>query len=201
LCFHFDPSLTTSERVETAARQVGADLSRKFGHQLLEVGGIRHTRQPRHIEEKLSQTHGILEASVSASGMIRIEYDATQINESHIQELLTHDGLSLIKASQIPRRHLRDALTSGETCDQRHENPDHHQHLHLHGHDHHHAHGGIFGEKPEFIFSLLCGVLLGVSFGLSYIEAVPSWVSWLLYVGAYLFGGYYTAKEALETVS
>src|SRR5690606_14863004 len=65
----------------------------------------------------------------------------------------------------------------------------------------HHAHGGIFGEKTEFIFSLLCGVLLGVSFGLSYIEAVPSWVSWLLYVGAYLFGGYYTAKEALETVS
>ncbi len=201
LCFHFDPSLTTSERVETAARQVGADLSRKFGHQLLEVGGIRHTRQARHIEEKLSQTHGILEASVSASGMIRIEYDATQINESHIQELLTHEGLSLIKASQSPRRHLHDSITSGETCDQSHENHDHHQHVHVHGHDHHHAHGGIFGEKTEFIFSLLCGVLLGVSFGLSYIEAVPSWVSWLLYVGAYLFGGYYTAKEALETVS
>ncbi|TWF35344.1 Cd2+/Zn2+-exporting ATPase [Chitinophaga polysaccharea] len=64
-----------------------------------------------------------------------------------------------------------------------------------------HAHGGLLGKHSELIFSLLCGALLGTGFGLSYLELVPSTVSLVLYIGAYFFGGFYTAKEAVQTIA
>lgn len=63
-----------------------------------------------------------------------------------------------------------------------------------------HVHGGIFGESTELFFSLICGALLGTGFGLSFIESVPEQVSVVLYLVAYFFGGYYTAKEAVTTI-
>ncbi len=42
---------------------------------------------------------------------------------------------------------------------------------------------------------------MGLGFGLSYLETVPNWVSLALYIGSYFFGGFYTAKEAIETVA
>lgn len=63
-----------------------------------------------------------------------------------------------------------------------------------------HKHGGIFGKNTELIFSLICGAALGSGFGLSKIVAVPEWVSLSLYITAYFFGGFYTAKEAVQTV-
>jgi Cd2+/Zn2+-exporting ATPase len=72
------------------------------------------------------------------------------------------------------------------------------------GHDHKeagdHEHGGIFGKNTEMIFVVICGVALGVGWGLTFIRDIPSWVSLSLYILAYLFGGFFTAKEAVETV-
>src|SRR5690606_3991254 len=64
-----------------------------------------------------------------------------------------------------------------------------------------HAHSGVFGKNSELIFSIICGVLLGIGFGLSYVESIPDWVSLTLYIGAYFFGGFFTAKEAVQTVA
>ncbi|NLR60455.1 heavy metal translocating P-type ATPase [Chitinophaga polysaccharea] len=64
-----------------------------------------------------------------------------------------------------------------------------------------HAHGGLFGKHSELIFSLLCGALLGTGFGLSYLDLAPSSVSLGLYIGAYFFGGFYTVKEAVQTIA
>ncbi|MCW3467169.1 heavy metal translocating P-type ATPase [Chitinophaga nivalis] len=66
--------------------------------------------------------------------------------------------------------------------------------------EHEHAHGGVFGKNTELLFSLICGALLGIGFGLSFISSIPSWVSLSLYIGAYFFGGYFTATEAVEFV-
>lgn len=41
---------------------------------------------------------------------------------------------------------------------------------------------------------------MGIGFGLSFLEDVPQWVSLAMYIGAYFFGGFYTAKEAIETI-
>lgn len=61
-------------------------------------------------------------------------------------------------------------------------------------------HSGIFGKNSELIFSICCGALLGIGFGLSFLEDVPQWISLAMYIGAYFFGGFYTAKEAIETI-
>ena len=61
-------------------------------------------------------------------------------------------------------------------------------------------HSGIVGKNSELIFSICCGALLGIGFGLSFIESVPQWVSLGFYIGAYFFGGFFTAKEAIETI-
>ncbi|RCH56917.1 heavy metal translocating P-type ATPase [Mucilaginibacter hurinus] len=64
-----------------------------------------------------------------------------------------------------------------------------------------HAHGGIFGKNTELIYAILCGALLATGWGLSFINGVPPTVSLVLYIIAYYFGGYYTAKEAVQTIA
>lgn len=75
-----------------------------------------------------------------------------------------------------------------------------------HAHDegdhegHEHEHGGIFGKNTELIFAAICGLALGAGFGLSFIDGMPEWISLSLYIIAYFFGGFFTAKEAVETI-
>lgn len=64
-----------------------------------------------------------------------------------------------------------------------------------------HVHGGILGPNTELFFSLICGALLGTGFGFSFIESVPEQTSLVLYIIAYFFGGFYTAKEAVVTIA
>lgn len=66
------------------------------------------------------------------------------------------------------------------------------------GHDH--SKSGLFGEKSELIFSLLSGALLLVGWLISRSDTAPDWASTALYVAAYVFGGYYTVKEAVENL-
>ncbi len=64
-----------------------------------------------------------------------------------------------------------------------------------------HAHGGIFGERTELIFAIICGIFLIVGFGLSFVDSLSGNVSIAFYIGAYLFGGFYTTKEAIAGIS
>ncbi|MBK5270891.1 MAG: heavy metal translocating P-type ATPase [Bacteroidia bacterium] len=64
-----------------------------------------------------------------------------------------------------------------------------------------HEHGGIFGKRSELIFSLLCGLFLGVGFLIEKsFQQSPSWLSLAFYITAYAFGGFYTLKEAIESI-
>ena len=49
LCFHYDPELISIGRIQSLAEQTGAEITQKFGHKLIEVEGIRHTRHARQI--------------------------------------------------------------------------------------------------------------------------------------------------------
>jgi len=71
------------------------------------------------------------------------------------------------------------------------------------GHDHgSHEHGGLFGKRSEFIFSLLCGAFLGIGFLIERVfPQTPSWISPAIYIAAYFFGGFYTLKEAIQSIS
>ena len=68
------------------------------------------------------------------------------------------------------------------------------------GHDgHSHEHGGIFGMNTELVFALICGALLGagaLAGKLGLIDRLPL----VLYVSAYVFGGWFTTKEAISNI-
>jgi len=66
--------------------------------------------------------------------------------------------------------------------------------------DHDHSHAGVFGEKTELIFAVICGLALGAGFGLSFIINSSPAVSLGFYIGAYFFGGFYTSKEAIQGI-
>lgn len=70
---------------------------------------------------------------------------------------------------------------------------------HQHKHEAHDHHAGIFGPNTELYFAILCGILLGLGFGLSF-TGLKAWLPLSFYIGAYFFGGFYTAKEAIVTV-
>ena len=200
LCFHYDPDIISIDRIQSLAERTGAEITEKYGHLLIEVKGIRHTRQARSIEKSLLAINGVLEVSVSGSGMVRLEFDKKQTNFDEISKQIEKENLQIqrsasnendyTKASKKQERSKKEdtkeqTSTEGETHDEGEE----------------HAHGGIFGKNTELIFSIICGALLGIGFGLSYVESIPDWVSLTLYIGAYFFGGFFTAKEAVQTVA
>ena len=206
LCFHYDPDIISIDRIQSLAESTGAEITEKYGHLLIEVKGIRHTRQARSIEKSLLAINGVLEASVSGSGMVRLEFDKKQTNFDEISKQIEKEDLQIqrsasnendyTKASKKQERSKKEE-TKEQTSTEGHE----YKEGETHEEGEEHAHGGIFGKNTELIFSIICGALLGIGFGLSYVESIPDWVSLTLYIGAYFFGGFFTAKEAIQTVA
>lgn len=197
LCFHYNPKLISIDQIQKLAKRVGASIIDKYGHRLIEVEGIRHTRHARKIEEALNRLDGVLQSAVSASGMIGLEFETVKIDEEEIFKSLRKEGLNIITTEVEVERYVRETAGDDEQMGQTEKKA----HSHEDGENHDHSHGGIFGKNTELIFSITCGVLLGIGFGLSYVEAIPSWVSLALYIAAYFFGGFFTAKEAIQTVA
>ncbi|HEA30861.1 MAG TPA: heavy metal translocating P-type ATPase, partial [Leeuwenhoekiella sp.] len=207
LCFHYDPDIISIDRIQTLAERTGAEITEKYGHLLIEVSGIRHTRHARLVEKKLLDIDGVLEASANAGGMIRLEYDKRETNFEEISARLEKEDLKVNKSSSadengfVPAEKDPEKLNEEGKKGKEADHKDKGGHDHEEGEDHAHAHGGIFGKNTELIFAIICGALLGIGFGLSYVASIPDWVSLSLYVGAYFFGGYFTAKEAIQTVA
>ena len=209
LCFHYDPDIISIDRIQSLAESTGAEITEKYGHLLIEVKGIRHTRQARSIEKSLLAINGVLEASVSGSGMVRLEFDKKQTNFDEISKQIEKEDLQVQRSAsnendytEISRKkqeHSKKEDTKKQTSVEGHKHKE--GESHGAGEEHSHAHGGVFGKNTELIFSVICGALLGIGFGLSYVESIPDWISLGLYIGAYFFGGFFTAKEAIETVA
>ena len=192
LCFHYNSAVISISEIRTIAEQIGSSINEKIGHKLIEVKGIRHPRQARNIELSLKKLPGMIEVSVSASGMIRAEYEKNKLQEIDLLEALQKEGLSIPDKSVDAERYLQ--TIKGETIKTK-------QPQKSGGHEHEHSHGGVFGQNTELIFSIISGVLLAIGFGVSFLSAVPLWISIAFYVGAYFFGGFFTTKEALERVA
>ncbi len=74
-------------------------------------------------------------------------------------------------------------------------------HPHAAGNEEHaHAHGGLFGERSELVFAGLAGVFLLAGWLIGRSHPGAAWLPTACYVTAYLFGGYFTVKEAVENL-
>ena len=197
LCIHFDPETISLKKIKTIAQQTGAKLHDIFGHMLVKVNGIRHSRHARSITRQLRDVDGVVDAYASATGWIRLEYKKGDISREKLTKIIRETGLDIEKFSE----ELQDVKENNEETNGKEKKPEtDHEHSHKEEDSHDHDHGGIFGEKTELIFSLICGGLLGIGFGLSYVSTVPGWVSLALYVSSYFFGGFYLVQEAYTEV-
>jgi Cd2+/Zn2+-exporting ATPase len=190
LCFHYNSAEISISQIRKIAKQIGSSISEKIGHKLIEVHGIRHTRQARTIEQTLKSLPGMIEVSVSASGMVRAEFEKALLKEPKIIETLEKEGLSIPDKSVDAKRYLT-SIKNGVTIYT--EEPKSHQHEHDHQ-------GGVFGQNTELIFSIISGILLAIGFVISFIATAPTWISIAFFIGSYFFGGFFTTREALEKV-
>lgn len=243
LCLHYDPATISVSRIRELVQSVGAQLTKKYGHYVARLTAPLHARSARLFSNRLRGIGGVLEAEVSSSGAMRIEYDTEVLSQA---ELVTQIGfiggviaslshsmpeMAENKATEkvrpdISHREARATTQTGASKvpqDAQPENrSEHQQHQHdepsEHGHDdstghphvhdtkgkehagHDHDHGGIFGEKSELIFAILAGAFMLAGWLGTWMQFGPDWLATTLFCIAYLFGGYFTTKEALENI-
>lgn len=185
LCIHFDPERFPIERIRQVVMAAGAELSQRFGHLLLTGTDIKHERRARTVAAQLRQLPGVLEAEVSAGGQMRLEFDRGATSEEALQRHLETMGLvSPAKPTTSPLATKKDM----------------HDHAPGEKHDHDHGHGGL-GGNAELIFALTCGALLGVGVLVQkYVSSAPGWLPVAIFVAAYVFGGFYTLREAIDNL-
>ena len=183
LCIHYDPELISLERVRELAASVGAEITSRVGHLIVQSIDTFHARAASSLGAKLRALDGVFEAEVAGSGVVRIEFDRQRISKSALREQVRASGarlasepLGLPAASQAPTE------------------------VHADDHDHAHEHGGPFGEQSELAFALICGALLATGWILSRWVHTHAWVPIACYGVAYVFGGYFTLREAIDNL-
>jgi len=186
LCFHYDPSIVSITKVEQLAKKAGAAITGQYGHLLVEVTGVRQPRHARILEAEIGGKDGILNVSVSGTGFIQLEFNKEKISKTAILQWIKKQQLQIVSVEDFEKN------KEIKGCQEQHD----------HSHQgHSHNHGGIFGERTEMIFAIICGALLLSGFILSFVKSVSDVVSLSLFIGAYFFGGFFTTKEAIEGLS
>ena len=220
LCVHYEPATLPLARVRELVHAAGAELTERFAHLVIRGGATLHARAARSAAEALRSMPGVLEADVSASGTVRIEYDRSVVSESVLLSKAEAVGVRAAKpaagaaAAPATAAHVPPSPPVDEHAGHDHAGHDHAKGKHDHaahdhakgehgkaGGDHDHAHGGPLGEQSELIFAALSGALLAGGWLIeSFAAAAPGWLPTACYVAAYFFGGYFTLKEAIENL-
>ena len=171
LCVHYAPDLISLERVRELAESVGAEITSRVGHLIVQSIDTFHARAASSLGAKLRAQGGVFEAEVAGSGVVRIEFDRQRISKAALLEQVMASGIRLATepfgapaAVQAPTEvHAADR-------DQAHD------HAQVDEQAHAHEHGGPFGEQSELAFALICGALLATGWILSRWVHTQAWV-------------------------
>jgi Cd2+/Zn2+-exporting ATPase len=191
LCLHYDPREVSLTRVRELAVAAGAQVSERIGHVVGLVSPALHARAASALAARLRRCHGVLEADVSASGALRIEFDRVKADVAGLSGILTAHGLAYAPDDlrcPVPQPpHARPPQPTAEPVPRPTERPD----------DHDHAHGGLFGEHRELIFAVASGLALLAGWLIGVWGVGPERIPTGLYVLAIALGGWFTAREAI----
>lgn len=210
LCVHYDPSTISLTRLREVVSAVGVHLSDRFSHLAIRSSQPLLARSARRMADGLRAIPGVMEADVSASGAVRIEYDKEKILEGELVERAAALGLHRTSAEADSVQSASGAIREpGHDGDHGHDHDHDHDHKHPHdataakkgghaGHDH--TEGGLFGEKSELVFAAFAGLLLVAGWLIERSASGPGWLPTASYIAAYFFGGFYTVKEAIENL-
>ncbi len=186
LCLHYDRDALTVSTLRELAFRAGAEITDRYGHVVWQASGLKRPRRAERITAELERVPGVLEARAWSDGPLRIEFDREQIGEQDLRAQLAGLGvrvqpdraLTVPPGPPAPTGEHRPSVAEGEE----------------------HHHGGLFGDRSELIFAIACGVFLAVGFGLSFVSAAPQWLSLVFYLLSFATGGYFTAREAFESI-
>ncbi len=199
LCIHYDPEILPLLRIRELVSSVGARITDRFGHVMWQVEGVMHERRARTVAEHLRALPGVLEAEASVTGAVRIEFDRERTSETGIHDVLAAMGLR--RTDRVAGKHRGSKDHEHGGTDHRHTDQESAHPGHAHDRDDGHAHGGFLGPNTELIFSLVCGVLLGLGYLIEkLVTGVPGWLPTACYIAAYFFGGFYTLREAIDNL-
>lgn len=183
-CIHFDPQQFSVGEVREFAIRTGAEVEQRFGHLLFNIEPM-HARAARSLELQVGRIKSVLEAVVSPSGVMRIEFDRQSGNERGLLTELETIGVLKTKGDVPSMLTGTEPQLATEASDHKHCG---------------HEHDGLFGERQELLFAGICGGLLLAGWMASaFLPALP-WLSWSMYLVAYFFGGFFTFREAFENI-
>ncbi|MEX2399566.1 MAG: heavy metal translocating P-type ATPase [Rhodothermales bacterium] len=199
LCVHFDPDLVSLSHIRIAALRMGAQLTDHFGHVVWEVEGLYHRRRARTVAERLRRDPGVMEAEAGTHGPIRIEFVREKTDERTLRSVLREMNVRVVEKKPLEVRRVEEP--GGAVEDEAERAIDHaRQHELEHEDEGEHVHGGVFGEHTELIFAILSGVFVTTGWLLDTFTEVAGGVPFAGYLLAYFFGGYYTLREAMDSI-
>lgn len=184
LCLHFDQSALSLQRIRELVNAAGAKVASQFGHAGWKVD-VPHARRARTLADLLQSIPGVLEANVSATGLARVEFDRTITSEETIKRELERRTIGNEAEPAASETHEGHGHAAGAHSEE----------------ESGHSHGdGGFWSGTELRFALACGALLLLGFLLERFMDTPKWVPLAAYVAAYGFGGWFTAREAIDNL-
>ena len=206
LCLHYDPSAVSVPRLRRAAERTGARLTERYGHVVWPADGLYRQRRARTVAEHLRKLPGVVEAEANATGPVRVEFDREQTTEADLRRVLGDLGVTVpatdppeVQALPTEPPPVDDHAGHDHAPGEGHDD-DHSGHGHAPGAHGGHDHGGIFGAKTELIFAVLSGVAVGLGWVLEAFTDIAEWIPTALFMGAYLFGGWFTVREAYDSI-
>ena len=166
--------------------------------------GLGHQRRARTVTELIKKTPGVVEAEANATGPVRIEFDREATSEANLRRALADLGVTVPgdDPPEVAAAEGDDHTGHDHAPGEGHapEADDHSGHDHAPGAHGGHSHGGIFGERTELIFAILSGVCVGLGWALATFTGVAETIPFVLFLGAYAFGGWFTVREAVDSI-
>jgi Zn2+/Cd2+-exporting ATPase len=92
LCLHVDAGSVSFAAIGDRARVSGAELSDRYGHALWRLDGLSHAVRAETVAAALRRRSGVLDASATADGLVRIEYDRTATSAPVLADALRAFG-------------------------------------------------------------------------------------------------------------
>ncbi len=198
LCFHYDPDIISLDQVTAYAREAGAEITGRFGHQLIEVKAFREENQAAGLENELRKLDGMASVSVSGAGMIRAEFDKKRLDQNAILEIVKRNDLAVVSVKD-----LHAPATAHDETDHDHAGHSHDaEDAEDDGHGHQHG-GGDKDDSPWKEYAPVAISLLLLLVGILFDQAVrpaffTGWVRLAWYLAAYIPVGYPVARQGLR---
>lgn len=142
----------------------------------LEIGKIQHARKARRIERRLSKKRGISAVSVSASGVMQLEWDVDEVSQSEVLESVKNLGLNILHITSDQEYTYEDAAPTSSAS----------------------SIFSLFGENTELYFAITSGVFWLLGLSLSFYAGIPENVSRILFIIGAVFGGVFTLGTAVR---